>query len=616
MIAYYDDVHILHLLSDTPLVDKVLYGINTLEVLSVNGHEGQWVYELSCPELPIGTPIELVIGDVYVHVIPRMIVKTQWFEDTFGVEDARLGSWVEEDKTYFAVWSPTSEDVQLKLDGNTYPMTRNIKGVYTAQFDQNLHGALYAYSVVAHGERLTTTDPYAKASMPNRGGSVVVDFTKLDLEIEDFKPKGPQTLLEVHVRDFSMDPEVPFINRGNFLGLLESHGNYGMKHILDLGVSHIQLMPINDFETVDELNPLRKYNWGYDPMQYMALEGSYSSNVKDAHQIIRDFAKVVDGYHKAGVGVNMDVVFNHVYKQQYHPLNILVPYYYFRYREDMKLSDGSFCGNELASEKVMCRKLIVDTCAYYVDTFKVDGFRFDLMGLTDIETMRQIQVRMPEIMVYGEGWKMPTVLDDGLCATIENQYKLPDVGFFNDVFRNTIGGSLDGEDLGFAGHRGIPVDSIVSAIFGSADPGYRPTVFTHTKQSVNYVECHDNLTVADRVKMNGESWEKALFMIGIILMSQGVAFLQIGQSFFRDKQGDHNSYQSPDDINMIRWKTLDAYQSMNETVQKWIQVRNDMYQVTEGYHARMNDTTLIYVYGNTTWNINIVDKTIGYEINA
>lgn len=610
MKAYYDDLHVINLYSDIPVKEKIMLGETPLEIVRLEEVSGGWLYVLHTEQLVLGEAISLLIGRKLIRVQPRMIVKTPWFEDTYNAKNEKLGAWVENGNTHFAVWAPTAYSVFLNLDTVVHAMKRHSNGVFTLSLPKNLHGSVYDFSVRTHEILERTTDPYAKASLPNRSGSVVIDFTRLNLEVESLQSVDSPIICETHVRDFSMDPEVPFYHRGKFLGLLESHDNYGMKHLIDLGVTHIQLLPISDYETVDELNPFEEYNWGYDTMQYMVLEGSYSSDVMNPSAILEDFARLVDGYHKESIGVNMDMVFNHVYRQETHPLHILVPYYYFRYNEDYTLSDGSFCGNELATEMLMCRKLVLDTCEYFVSQFKIDGFRFDLMGLMDIKTIQELRSLLPDTALYGEGWHMPTVLKSQYCATLENQDKLPSIGFFNDVFRNTIGGALDGKDLGFAGDRPVKLEHVIASICGNSDPGQRPKMFEHSMQSINYVECHDNLTVADRVTQNNKDTSAALFMLGLVIMSQGTAFIQIGQSFFRDKKGDSNSYQSNDSINQVTWSNLDVYHQMNETVKSWIHIRKEMYRHYEGYSFKVDDATLRYSYGKVVWELNYMNKTI------
>lgn len=499
-------------------------------------------------------------------IIHRGIVHTDWFSKTYDATEERLGSYVENDQTTFNVYAPTATKVFVSYHNKKHLMLRKPNGVYTHKVAKNLHNVSYSYVVHVNGDVHVTTDVYAKASLPNGVASVVVDFKQLNLNVVPLKPRKG-VILETQVRDFSMDPNVPFKNRGKFLGLLESYGNYGKRHIEDMGVSHIQLMPVNDFGSVDEMNPFLNYNWGYDPMQYMVLEGSYSSDITNPVQVIQDFANVVDGYHQSGIGVNLDVVFNHIYEVFPSSLNKTVPYFYFRYNEGYYLLNGTYCGNEIASERPMVRKMIVDTCKYYAETFNIDGFRFDLMGIMDIETLNSIQRALPNLHIYGEGWHMQSGLSDQMKASIPNSRKMPNVGHFNEQFRDVIGGRTDGSGLGFADTGLTP--NIQMSVLGSNN------IFQSPFQSINYVECHDNYALADRVAILNRDINVIDSINALVILSKGVPFMQIGQSFFRDKQRNNNSYNLPDKINHIDWSYVDRYRDHHEWVKFCIQFRKE-----------------------------------------
>lgn len=618
--VFYDDVHLLRVVSISKDIETLHKENNFLEYLDTKMING--FYEVTFKTEALEVNQDILFKDKAYPVIFRGVVKKDWFLEKFDATEEKMGAWVKDDKTHFSVYAPTATSMRLLLEDEAYDMTRESTGTFKLTIDKNCHGKSYLYEVNIYHKTKTTTDPYAIASLPNRKASVVVDVESLNLNITPLIKKDDPIILEASVRDFSMDPKVKFKNRGQFLGMLESHGNYGMAHVLDLGITHLQLMPVNDFETVDELNPLDKYNWGYDTMQFMSLEGSYSSNVHDPIQVMHDFAKLVDGYHKEGVGINLDVVFNHIYEVEDHPLNVLVPYYYFRYTQDFSLSNGSFCGNEIASEMPMCRKLIIESTTHFVDTYKVDGYRFDLMGLLDVDTMNGVfeacHELNPNIMIYGEGWSMPTVLPEYMQASMKNYFQMPRIGHFNDQFRDNVAGELNKKDLGYAGGDVSLTESIKAAISGSSDHTYGHQMFQKTSQSVNYVECHDNMTIADKVTLAGKGKDEALFMMGLVILSQGIPFLQIGQSFFRNKQGDENSYKSSDSINRINWSYLDKNKAMNDQVKAWIKIRKEMYRIKEGYSFRQERALLHYYYGpyQITFNPNgIKDKIEPKEIS-
>ncbi len=504
-----------------------------------------------------------------VLIEQRFIVKTDYFDQNFTDAQVKLGSYVSGDKTIFNLWAPTAVGVKLNVLKQTLEMNRSVQGVYSMSLDGDLNGEVYTYTIDINGEVKDVSDPYAKATLPNRKASVVADFRfdKVPFELKE------DLILETHVRDFSMDPTVPFKHRAQLLGMLESHDKYGFQHILDLGVDVVQLQPLTDFETVDELDVFSKYNWGYDPMQFFALEGSYSSNIKDPLQVLRDFSYLVNEYHKHGLGITMDVVYNHIYEVEGSSLHDCVPYYYFRYVDGV-LSNGTYCGNEIASEYTMVRKFIMDACIYFVERFDIDGYRFDLMGISDIKTMNAIRDELlkikPNILLYGEGWNMDCGIDEAIRATMQNCDQLPGYKFFNDKFRNTIGGALDGSDLGIANPKDIAL--IDDALNGS------PSIFQSPSQSINYVECHDNYALADKLKLQGRGVEAAYIYNEAVIKAKGHAFLQIGQSFFRNKKGVENSYKSDDEVNMIRWSYLDEYSDLNDKTIEYIKRRVNLSQ--------------------------------------
>lgn len=550
--------------------------LDDVNVLTIEGYNGECIIfegkELDVKDgtawirpLDLGCLHECLVNGTLVPIEIRFYVKTNDFDIKYTNSKLKLGSYVQDDSTIFRLWAPTAYNVSLLLQDQKIEMMRDANGFYTIMINENLRGQTYLYEVARDGKVMTTCDPYAKATLPNRKASVVMDatFDKVDLT-----QKG-DVILEMHVRDFSMDPTVPFENRGKLLGMLESYGNYGYQHVKDLGVGVLQLQPVTDFETVDELNPLDSYNWGYDPMQFFALEGSYSSNINDPLQVLEDFSKVVNQFHADGFAVTMDVVYNHIYEVEGSSLDACVPYYYFRY-VDGKLSDGTYCGNEIASEFTMVRKFIKDACIYFVEQFDIDGYRFDLMGITDIQTMNEIRDELlklkPHIFLYGEGWNMASGLIEKERATMQNHKELPGYAYFNDHFRNEVGGALDGSDLGIMKN---PSKVIMDDVLNGS-----PSIFDTSEQSINYVECHDNYALADKLEILGLGINEAKLCIEATLMAKGHPFLQIGQSFFRNKQGVENSYKSPDEVNMIRWHMLDNYHELNEFTVNLIRLRN------------------------------------------
>lgn len=541
-------------------------------------------------------------------VYPRFIVQTDYFEENYTDSNVRLGSYLDAKTSVFRLWAPTAHRVYLWLDGKEYPMKRMEKGFYEISFAKNCHGQSYFYEIAIADEIYRSEDPYAIASLPNRKASVFCDLNQLELDIcEGFTVNENETILEVHVRDFSMDPKIPFQYRGQFLGLLESYGGKGYKHILDLGVDWIQLMPVNDFATVDEYNPNKRYNWGYDPMQFFVLEGSYSSNIDDPFQVMRDFAKVVDQYHKDGLKVSVDVVFNHVYEAEESSFHKTVPYYYFRYHPQGTLSNGSFCGNEFASEKIMASKLIVEVCEYFTHVFKIDGYRFDLMGLLDQKTMQAIQSSLPHVFLYGEGWSMPSIYDEAFYARLSQAKKQTSLAYFNDRSRDFIAGALDASKEGILDFENLDMEKALIYLTGDLEN------MAHAQQNIHYIECHDNLTLADRLVLQKHTEKEAQFLMEVLLASQGHVLLQIGQSFFRSKQFLANTYRSPDEINHIEWERLSQYQSLNESISQAIKIRRHRGDLMK---TEIEDWKLKLWYEHVLIVIDFKEKVVSYDENA
>lgn len=599
MRLYYDDVRTIN--------------IEGLEGKKYLYHEGK-AYVVDVNEDQIKLEKDLELGQlIYFHddygrsypVIPRFIVQTEYFEKHYTDEQRDLGSYYKEGRSYFRLWSPTAHRVILHLNGEEYLMNRESKGFYSLFFSDNLHGQVYFYEIHIADAIYKTEDPYALASLPNREASVFCDLKQLELDIASGPAKKEnETILEVHTRDFSMDPEVLFKHPGKFLSLIESHDQLGYQHILDLGVDWIQLMPVNDFATVDERDPEKRYNWGYDPMQFFALEGSYSSNIEDPFQVMRDFAKVVDRYHRDGIKVSLDVVFNHVYESEESSLHKTVPYYYFRYQPNGRLSNGSFCGNELATEKKMVSKLIVEVCEYFVKVFKIDGFRFDLMGLIDFDTMRKIHKSLPQTFLYGEGWSMPSIFEENFYARLSQAKNQTFLSYFNDRTRDFLAGSLDGKKEGILNFNNIDMKQLIVYIKGDLDN------MGHAQQNIHYIECHDNLTLADRLKIQNYGPKEAQFLTEILLLFEGHVLLQIGQSFFRNKKGDPNSYRSDDSINRIEWSQLRENQDLNQAIKQAISLRKQRGSIN---HISLEGHKMLIKYQSLLVTVDLKNREVYYD---
>lgn len=519
---------------------------------------------------------------------------------TYVYEGNDLGAIYSKEKTSFRVWAPMASEVVLKLyeEGNgdnlidTVPMTSAEGGTWFCEKSGDMHGIYYTYLVTNNGKTEEVVDIYAKGVGVNGTRGMILDMkrTNPDGFEEDVRPafskeaKGGETdaiIYEVHYRDLTADKSSGIQHVGKFLGLAERgtvNGDgltTGLDHILELGVTHVQIQPSYDYATVDEAREdVGQYNWGYDPKNYNVPEGSYSTDPFHGEVRIREMKKMIQTLHKCGLRVNMDVVYNHTYNIADSWFHKIVPDYYHRKAEDGTYSDGSACGNETASDHAMMRKYMVDSVVYWAKEYHIDGFRFDLMGIHDMETMRAIRAALneidPSIMVYGEGWSGGTVaLPYEKLAMKKYTYLMEGVGAFSDDIRDGIKGNvfLD-KDKGFANGKDGMEEIIKFSVVGATK---HPQVTCEAwagepGQSINYVSCHDNYTLWDKLAIANEedSLEDRIRMnklaAAIVLTAQGVPFMLAGEELLRSKPGIdgkqkyvENSFCSPDEVNSIKW---------------------------------------------------------------
>ena len=515
---------------------------------------------------------------------------TAEFEARFTYPGRDLGSFWTEEKTVFRVWAPTAQEVSILLyrDGSGgAPIARQRmhpgeNGTWQAQRYGNLSGLYYTYLVTVDGKTTEACDPYARAVGVNGQRAMILDLNSTDPAGWE-KDRCPFTgrgitdavLYELHLRDLSMNRSSHIRNKGKFPGLTETGRKTrggsptGLDHIRNLGVTHIHLMPVFDFGYPDEGAPDPPYNWGYDPVNFNAPEGSYATNPCDGAVRVREMKQMVKAVHDAGLGVVMDVVYNHVYDAGSFCMNRIVPGYFSRIDEAGRYSNGSCCGNDTASERAMVRKYIVDSVNYWADEYHIDGFRFDLMGLLDVvtvnEVVRSVRSRHPNVIFYGEGWQMDTqTVRPGVELAVQgNSGMLPGVSFFSDTFRDLIRGStFDRHAPGFVSGAVCSKDDLNACFLGM------PYWASQPEQCVNYVSCHDNNTLFDRLALAcPEASRETLIRQNCLaaaftLLSQGVPFFQAGEEMLRTKprrggRFDDNSYRSPDRVNALRWDTLD-----------------------------------------------------------
>jgi pullulanase len=502
-----------------------------------------------------------------------------------------LGVTYTKASTKLRVWAPTAKAVSVvtykeadapSSSGSLIKMTYDTKGTWVATLKGDQNGTVFNYRVSVNNTINEAVDPYVRATTVNGLRGVIVNLDATDpKDWNTSKPKfsGKPTdavIYELHVRDLSMDASsgIPAKNKGKFLALtdlgISNNGQKtGVAAIKDLGVTHVELLPIFDFATVNENIPT--FNWGYDPQNYNVPEGSYSSDPKKPTVRITEFKSAIMSLHKAGLRVNMDVVYNHVSNANTFSQNLIVPGYFFRRDDNGNLTSGSGCGNDVASERPMVRKFIVDSVKYWATEYNLDGFRFDLMGLMDIETINEITAALkkidPTILVIGEGWNMGTLPADKRANQL-NISKLPGVAHFNDQIRDGIKGSVfDAADNGFATGKFTAKMNVMAGIVCNTDYSTEiMTKWTTTApgQSVNYVESHDNMTLVDKITASvidakpADIAQLSQLAASIALLSQGMPFIQAGQEFLRSKGGDTNSYKSSDLVNSLKWGTQSA----------------------------------------------------------
>lgn len=513
------------------------------------------------------------------------------FDELYFYEGNDLGCHYTKEKSTFKVWAPLSTGVILKIvkDGKDYlyPMKRGLKGVYCCEVEGDLELAHYFYLVKHVGNYEITMDPYAYSSSSNGRTNIIVDIQKTPMKSHQLPPLKHKTdaiIYEMSVRDFSMSSTSGMKNKGKFLAFTEPHtstdsGNpTGLDYLSCLGITHVQLMPINDFATVDEKNTTELYNWGYDPAQYNVTEGSYVSDPNDGYKRILEAQQMVEALHSRGLRVVLDVVYNHMHDVNLNALEKTVPHYFFRRNGDGSLSNGSWCGNDLNTTAKMCRKYILDMCKRWQILYGIDGYRFDLMGLIDIETMKLVDAQGKandsSFMVYGEGWNMMTALAENKRTTIQNNRMVPHIGFFNDFFRDTLRGTNQMESKGYFSGDTYKANDAMKAMCNL-------DMFDNISQSINYVECHDNATCYDKLQISNydedeETKKKRLrLLLAAVILSQGIPFLQGGQEFFRTKGGLNNTYNAGDQVNAIDWNRKDCEIDTIQFVQFLIHLRKN-----------------------------------------
>lgn len=586
----------------------------------------------------------------------QRLFATSSFNDAFYY-DGQLGAIYSNSATTFKVWSPVSSKITLNVYENGTPeyidsslgsdsvykqveMTKGEKGVFEATIEEDLDGKYYTYTVYngTFPSGREVVDPYAKSTGVNGLRGMVVNFDKTNPtgwdEISAHQYDRKQlTVWETHVADVTSSSTWTGNeeNRKRYLGMVEEGTTYtengvtvstGFDHIKELGVNAVQLIPIFD-QANDEINP--SFNWGYNPLNYNSLEGVYSSNPYDGYTKIKEFKQVVKAFNEAGINIIMDVVYNHTNSVNGTNFDVLMPGYYYRYDGNGKAFNGSGCGNETASENLMMRKFMIDSAVFWADEYKLGGYRFDLMGLHDIETMNLLTAEVskinPSITIYGEPWTGGTSgLSYGKQAVQNNANSFVGFGQFNDRIRDElIKGGLSGASekswISNTNANTTIMENLISGIkgitknaaFEMADPD----------KTVTYVTCHDNYTLYDRFKAAGitdETMVKQMAMLAnsVVFTSQGTSFMLAGEEFLRTKQGNNNSYNSTYEVNELDYSLKVKHLDMFTNYQKLIELK----QTVDGLHLGKDENKALLVEARESGNVikyTITDKTNGKE---
>ncbi|HEX3168855.1 MAG TPA: type I pullulanase [Chitinophagaceae bacterium] len=551
-----------------------------------------------------------------------IFAKTQSIYDSYPVyKGGDLGLIYSKTQSTFRIWAPTAGKARLifykeGIHGDEeaiIEMKKSADGTWVSQVPGDLKGKFYVFKVQINGQWLNEVpDPYTKAVGVNGKRAMVVDLKETNPANWEkdkspvLKNKTDAILYELQIRDASISNNSGIKNKGKYLGLTESGTknerglgglSTGLDHIKELGVTHVHLLPCFDFYSLDETQPDKaQYNWGYDPLNYNVPDGSFSTNPYDGVTRIKEFKQMVQAFHHNGLRVIMDVVYNHTALTNESNFNQLVPNYYYRQTKDGKFSNATACGNETASERYMMRKFMLESVLYWVKEYHIDGFRFDLMGVHDIETMNLISKELhkikPDILLYGEGWTAgPSPLPDSLRAIKKYAYKLDGIAVFSDDIRDGIKGSVfEYADKGFASGKPGMEETIRFGIVASCKhPQVDYTKVNYSKaaysaqpwNTITYCECHDNHVLWDKLAISAKNSTEAerkemdKLAMSIVLTSQGIPFLHAGTEFLRTKKGIENSFESPDSINAIDWSLKTENMEVFKYLRDLISMRKD-----------------------------------------
>jgi pullulanase len=578
-------------------------------------------------------------------IIPLLAKGQNKTFDTYAVYSGNdLGLTYSPQQSLFRIWAPTAENAELILykDGtggmalHSFGMKKSKGGTWVTTLNGDRAGRFYTFRVQVNNKWLNEVpDPYAVSVGVNGRRAMIADLDQTDPEgwVKDKSPAlksaTDAVIYELHIRDASIAANSGVHNKGKFIGLTEKGTtnkeglSTGLDHLKELGVTHVHLLPFYDFLSIDETKPgTPQYNWGYEPLNYNVPEGSYATDANDGITRIKELKQLVKAFHENGLSIVMDVVYNHTMLTEDSYFNQLVPGYYYRHTADGKFSNATACGNETASERPMMRKFMIESLKYWVKEYHIDGFRFDLMGVHDIETMniiaKELRQIKPDILLYGEGWTAgASPLPEPKRALKKYAYKLDNIAVFSDDIRDGIKGSVFvNEEKGFASGRPGMEESIKFGIVASCKhPQVNYSNVNYSKapyakdpsNTVTYAECHDNHILWDKLALSAgtsteaERKEMHKLALGIVLTSQGVSFLHAGAEFLRTKKGNENSYNAGDSINAIDWELKTTNKDVFDYVKALIKMREEHpafrmrsgKEIAEGIRFLKTDTGIV-----------------------
>jgi pullulanase len=625
--AYMDDFSLITIVAEKPFSIipsfALLHKDGTIHPLTIKQQESynqKNIYKCSTPtSLDISKEHWVIFSGRKLPLKTGSVVRTDRFDALF-FDDCPLGASYSADSTTFKVWSPVATEILLKYKTHSSDvieeakMDRTEKGVWQYTLKGDHHLTEYTYMAKVNHQWIETTDPYARSVTINGEKSVVIHLQKTDPhewnrseKKINLRSKTDSIIYELHIRDFTIHAESGVKQKGKYLGLTEKGTKTSkgfptcLEYLSSLGITHVQLMPVADYGSVDETKTDEQYNWGYDPVHFFAPEGSYSTDPADPVCRIKELKSLIQTLQNNGLSVILDVVFNHVYKREESSFEKLVPGYYFRYDEGGNPVNGTGVGNDTASERKMMRKFIIDALTFWLNEYKVDGFRFDLMGIHDVETMNiaasKLKSLNPGLFLLGEGWDLNTALPHDQKASLSSSKKLLDYSFFNDSFRDSVKGSIfPGGKSGFVNGNqddGLKIQ-VVQSLSGSSGPADK---FLYPEQSINYTECHDNHTLYDLIAIRHPSENAVIrrkrqqLALAFTVLSRGVPFIHAGQEFFRTKQGVENSYNSPDRVNAVNWVECERNQKDVSYFRELLKIRAEQplfRDISSTLHERSN----------------------------